>query len=326
MHSESQTVLFISLFLLCLWSTSMSSEKRHREGDSIDAAADHNKRHHSSSSSSGGARWAVVNSESDSDSSHSSSDDSYERKRHKEKREKKHKKEKKSKHHKHKHKKEHKSSNSSRSSKRSAAVNQNEFGKYGIIRDEHFYQKQKEFEAYMNEVKRKPELLNGSKREIMDAFKGYIEDYNTATMPHEKYYSYDEWEIKQYALDKQQKGLNDQNSLDDGLLAYDGSRSSTVTLGDEEQKRKELLYMRNKQQQQEFEAMKNRMKSGVDSSASTIREDMRRQEQLQGQLSLAYKANDKETVNKLTKLLKPDDTMARLKHTEKLLGNKGGWK
>ena len=66
-----------------------------------------------------------------------------------EKKHKKHKKDKKKKSKKEKHDK--KASASS-----SLAVDQNEFGKYGVIREEHFYQKQKEFEVYMSEVKDLP--------------------------------------------------------------------------------------------------------------------------------------------------------------------------
>ena len=32
----------------------------------------------------------------------------------------------------------------------------------------------------------------------MTYFKDFIEDYNTATMPHEKYYNYEVWEMNEY--------------------------------------------------------------------------------------------------------------------------------
>ena len=34
--------------------------------------------------------------------------------------------------------------------------------------------------------------------QVMTYFKDFIEDYNTATMPHEKYYNYEAWEMKEY--------------------------------------------------------------------------------------------------------------------------------
>ena len=33
---------------------------------------------------------------------------------------------------------------------------------------------------------------------VMTYFKDFIEDYNTATMPHEKYYNYEAWEMNEY--------------------------------------------------------------------------------------------------------------------------------
>lgn len=91
---------------------------------------------------------------------------------------KKHKKEKK------KHKKEKKSRDKDKS-KSTKAVNQNEYGKFGIIKEEHYFNKQREFEVYMSEVK-KIDVGTLSKRDQLVWFKSYIEDYNTATMPHEK--------------------------------------------------------------------------------------------------------------------------------------------
>jgi hypothetical protein len=42
----------------------------------------------------------------------------------------------------------------------------------------------------------------------MIAFKDFIEDYNTASMPHEKYYNYEAWEMNEYRkaqMDKMNK-------------------------------------------------------------------------------------------------------------------------
>lgn len=42
------------------------------------------------------------------------------------------------------------------------------------------------------------ETLPNTKRK--DMFNSFMEDYNTATMPHEKYYSMQKWEAKQQAI------------------------------------------------------------------------------------------------------------------------------
>jgi alpha-galactosidase/6-phospho-beta-glucosidase family protein len=57
----------------------------------------------------------------------------------------------------------------------------------------------------MTEVKNMAGIMGQSKREIMEYFKSYIEDYNTATMPHEKYYNYERWEMENYRREQAEK-------------------------------------------------------------------------------------------------------------------------
>ena len=45
----------------------------------------------------------------------------------------------------------------------------------------------------MAEVKGVPGVMTESKRDIMAHFKSYMEDFNTATMPHHKYYDFEKW-------------------------------------------------------------------------------------------------------------------------------------
>merc|ERR1740130_1127238 len=71
------------------------------------------------------------------------------------------------------------------------------FGKYGLIKLADLPQKQRSFEIWMEEVK-KLGGFNGPKWEVQNYFKEYAEDYNTATMPHIKYYDYDKWEMEEY--------------------------------------------------------------------------------------------------------------------------------
>jgi hypothetical protein len=96
----------------------------------------------------------------------------------KEKKEKKSKKEKKRKSEKHSKSSDHKHVSSSSS----MAVDQNQFGKYGIIREENYFHKQREFEAYITEVKCLPAVLGQGKREVMKYFRDFIEDYNTGIL------------------------------------------------------------------------------------------------------------------------------------------------
>ncbi|KAI8051534.1 hypothetical protein BDF22DRAFT_634296 [Syncephalis plumigaleata] len=62
------------------------------------------------------------------------------------------------------------------------------------------YTKEQEFHAWLIEVKRmSPEVMN--QQQMKQHFKYYMEDYNTATLPHEKYYNMDKWEKNQYGMD-----------------------------------------------------------------------------------------------------------------------------
>ncbi|KAI8975650.1 hypothetical protein BDF20DRAFT_822378, partial [Mycotypha africana] len=56
-----------------------------------------------------------------------------------------------------------------------------------------------EFQAWLIEVKNADvETLSNNKRK--ELFNDFMEDYNTATMPHEKYYDLEKWERRQEAI------------------------------------------------------------------------------------------------------------------------------
>ncbi|KAI9312626.1 hypothetical protein BX666DRAFT_2020869 [Dichotomocladium elegans] len=112
-----------------------------------------------------------------SDSSSSSSDDD---------RHKRHKKSKKS--------KKSKKKSSSKKKKRSKHSIGHEWGKYGIIHESEY-----EFEAWLVEVK-KLDLMNIGTNKRKELFIDFMDDYNTATMPHEKFYNLSRWEMRQHAL------------------------------------------------------------------------------------------------------------------------------
>lgn len=60
--------------------------------------------------------------------------------------------------------------------------------------------------------------VQGSKWEILNYFREFMEDYNTATMPHEKFYNYDAWELKEHQRKqdkKEKKRLKVQETFND---------------------------------------------------------------------------------------------------------------
>lgn len=167
------------------------------------------------------------------------------------------------------------------------AIDQNAYGKYGIIREEHYFQKQREFEAYIFEIKKIPGLFGQSKSEIMNYFRDYMEDYNTATLPHEKYYDYARWEMKEYEMSKKKKRT---------------SAEEITMFNDEAAVAQERRAARQQTEQYEFNQTLSKMAADKDR-----RQDMRRQNQLQGELQQAYRRGDMTTVRRLEKILAPDE-------------------
>merc|ERR1711865_909125 len=80
------------------------------------------------------------------------------------------------------------------------------FGQYGLIKLSDLPQKQRSFEIWMENVKGLGGF-NGPKWEMHNYFKEYAEDYNTATLPHIKYYDYDKWEMEEYQKRKRRPQL-----------------------------------------------------------------------------------------------------------------------
>ena len=66
------------------------------------------------------------------------------------------------------------------------------------MRESDFFRKRREFEAWLGEVKGMPGF-SGSKREQLELFREYAEDFNTCTLPSDKYYDLEAWETAEYA-------------------------------------------------------------------------------------------------------------------------------
>ncbi|POW00434.1 hypothetical protein PSHT_12989 [Puccinia striiformis] len=83
------------------------------------------------------------------------------------------------------------------SSKHKSAIS--EYGKYGIITEADMFTKDQEFRAWMVEEKMlNPETVSQIK--MKDLFKVYMEDFNTATLPHEKFYALEKYEARMNAI------------------------------------------------------------------------------------------------------------------------------
>eukprot|EP01038_Epipyxis_sp_PR26KG_P012253 gene12253-16428_t len=183
-------------------------------------------------------------------------------------------------------------------------VNQNEYGKYGIIKDEHFFQKQREFEVYMDEVKGMPGIMGQSKKEVMQHFKSFIEDYNTATMPDEKYYNYERWEMEDY---QNKKNIERMQQEKRNNLILDNESNSVFN--DEEVMRQERKRLKQLAEQKEFNETLLKV-----SHNKGLQENMKRQAELTTELQQAYKRGDTITVKRIERLLAPEEEKVRIKH------------
>lgn len=131
--------------------------------------------------------------------------------------------------------------------------------------------------------------FNGPKWEAMELFKEYMEDYNTATMPHEKYYDIEKYEMR--AHQKQLLKASRQSSKD---------KQQQDAIADEERVRLERQRAREQKEQADFRLVLQYMdKDKV--------EDMRKQEELRAQMRMHYKAGNVAEARRLEQMLNKVD-------------------
>jgi hypothetical protein len=155
------------------------------------------------------------------------------------------------------------------------------FGKYGIIKLSDLPVKQRSFNVWMEEVKGL-QGFNGPKWEMQNYFKEYAEDYNTATLPHLKYYDYDKWEMEEYQKNK---------------AKAEASASSSQKL--------EAAHYR---EQQEAARNKKAEELGLVRSLMSKEkiEEMKRKKQLQAEMAHAFKTGDQKRYLQLKARLEPE--------------------
>lgn len=156
------------------------------------------------------------------------------------------------------------------------------FGKYGIIRESDFYSQRRNFDAWMAEVKQIPSFT-GPKYELMEYFKEFKEDYNTATLPDKKYYNYDQWEMDEY---NKQKALAENKG--GGMISDEARHLQEMKLRREEKDKKEQDIV--------FGAM----------SKDKI-EEMKGQTRLKREMEVAFRMGDQDKVKRLQRRLEPDE-------------------
>ena len=218
---------------------------------------------------------------SDSDSSSASSSSSSSSSRKKSKKSKKSKKEKKGK----------KEKKSKKDAKKHGKATEPEFGARGFIRETDKYDKEGEFRAWLGEVKKR-DMESLQKWEEKELFKEYAEDYNTATLPHEKFYNLEKWSREEAA----------RRAREDPTAASMTAAIERESFNDEEERKREIQAERERRDAEYKRETYLRMKSD-----SGDLENLREQERLKELRKNAYNMGDMETVARVNKILAPDE-------------------
>jgi len=163
------------------------------------------------------------------------------------------------------------------------------YGAYGIIREQDLFEKRSEFQAWAIDVK-KVDIESMPKSEEKELFKSFVEDFNTATLPHEKYYNLDIYERKQAAKAARKAAANAQPT-------------EKTAFQDEQDRRAELAEQRRVAEAERLRDAYNQLKFTAVGKA----DDMREQEYMRMQMQQAYRLGDTELAEKLKSRLKPDE-------------------
>ena len=191
----------------------------------------------------------------------------------------------------------------------------NAFGKFGIVKESDFHSSTKikrSFEVWLAEVKGIPQgsnmvssyvmkisyievcsfslkkyliisfNLTKAKWETTEYFKEFAEDFNTATMPHEKFYDYDKWEMEEYNRRKNH------------------ANSKKGAVSDEFKHLEEIRQKAIEKQRQDLDMIKSGM------SRDKIL-DMKNQARMKAEMVCAYRMGDDQKRKRLQRRLEPDE-------------------
>mmetsp|Transcript_20439 Transcript_20439/g.53239 ORF Transcript_20439/g.53239 Transcript_20439/m.53239 type:complete len:386 (-) Transcript_20439:30-1187(-) len=176
------------------------------------------------------------------------------------------------------------------------ACDQDQFGSRGVVRESDFFRKRREFEAWLGEVKQMPGF-SGSKREQLELFREYAEDFNTCTLPSDKYYDLEAWEQAEYA-----RKLRGERSSTKERTVFDDER-------DLERERRAEAEKRDRAAEQA--ELRDRARDG------DRMKDVREADLLRAEQQHAYKRGDQDAVRRIQRkldALAPEKADAGPKH------------
>jgi hypothetical protein len=166
-----------------------------------------------------------------------------------------------------------------------AAGPETTFGARGFLKETDKYDKEAEFRAWVEEVK-KLSTESLQKWEERELFKEFAEDYNTSTLPHEKFYDIDKWG-REEAIRRAARGGEDAEER----TAFD----------DEKERKREIELERARRTAEYKREAYDKMKSSGDL------ENFREQERLKELRTHAYNTGDVETLAMVNKKLAPEE-------------------
>lgn len=174
----------------------------------------------------------------------------------------------------------HRSRSRSRSTRREAK--ESKYGKYGVIRETDMYDKRSEFTLWAIE-ERRVDVEGMSRNREKDLFREFIEEYNTATLPHRKYY-----DLEKYEREKARRRA--QNHPTKERMMFD----------DEADRRREIEGQKKEEQSKRFKEIYEDLQRGDKAK------NMREQELLRQKRDLAYRTGDIEEAERISQRLRPD--------------------
>ena len=180
--------------------------------------------------------------------------------------------------------------------KNAGACDQDRFGSRGVVRESDFFRKRREFEAWLGEVKQMPGF-SGSKREQLELFREYAEDFNTCTLPSDKYYDLEAWETAEYA-----RKLRGERSSTKERTVFDDERELERERRAEAEKRDRAA---------EQAELRDRARDG------DRMKDVREADLLRAEQQHAYKRGDQDAVRRIQRkldALAPEKADAGPKH------------
>lgn len=124
----------------------------------------------------------------------------------------------------------------------------------------------------------------------MEYFEEYVVDYNTATLPHEKYHDYDKWEMEDYQKKNRDAEAKAAESAAGGASAH----------LDEVKHREKMTEKAKQKKLEELKLVQTMM-------TAEKREEMKHQARLRHKMAVAHKTGDEETMKRLQKRLAPEE-------------------